>query len=396
MTLSLDSPRLPQPDSDGRRHSERLSRHLHSRIEEAGRWISFADYMQSALYEPGLGYYSAGAVKFGAAGDFTTAPETSSLFALCLGSQVKTLLDGENIDQILELGAGSGRLAADLLGTLRDLDRVPEQYWILEVSADLRERQQQYLQTAIPDLVNRVQWLDHLPATPQPMVVIANEVADALPVDRFVLDDDGVLQNCGVTWRDGFCDAMRPASGLLLSEVRRIREAVGHDWAAGFRSEVCLRLRPWLSSVLDAMERGCMFIMDYGYVEREYYLPDRSMGTLMCHYQHHAHDDPFLWVGLQDITAWVNFSQIAQVALDTGCDVLGFTSQSHFLLGSGAKTLEAKLHSASDIERAQLIQEIKTLTMPDQMGERFKVMALGRRCETHLSGFGLRDFRGSL
>ena len=396
LTVPLDSPGLPQPDSDGQRHSERLALLLKNRILAAGKWISFAEFMQCALYEPGLGYYSAGSAKLGAGGDFTTAPETSSLFGLCLASQVHDVFESENIHQVLELGAGSGRLAADLLLTLKDRGRLPERYWILELSGDLRERQRLHLQTVVPELMDRIHWLDQLPAAPQPMVVIANEVADALPVERFVLDDDGVLQNCGVTWKDGFCDAMRPASGSLLTEVRKIREAVGQEWPHGYCSEICLGLRPWLTTVLESIEKGCMFVMDYGYVEREYYLPERSMGTLMCHYQHRAHADPYFWVGLQDITAWVNFSELARVAVDAGCQVLGFTNQSHFLLSSGASQLEAKLQSAGDHERMQLVQEVKALTMPDQMGERFKVMAIGRHCTATPTGFHLRDFRGSL
>ncbi|MEM7280475.1 MAG: SAM-dependent methyltransferase [Pseudomonadota bacterium] len=396
MTLSPDSPTLPLPDDEALAHSERLKGRLKQKIELADQWIGFAEFMRTVLYEPGLGYYSAGASKFGVSGDFTTAPETSSLFAQCLATQIHDVLLRDNLDIILELGAGTGRLASDILSTLSSVGTLPKEYRILEVSADLRGRQQDYLSRTVPHAFHRIRWLDRLPEESFSGVVLANEVADALPVERFQLDDYGVLQSRGVTWKDGFCDALRPASGPLLALLRKIRDSAGGDWNPGYQSEVCVELVPWLKSILRTMEKGLMLLVDYGYVEREYYLPERSMGTLMCHYRHHAHPDPYHLVGLQDITAWVNFSQVAQAAQETDFDVAGFTNQGHFLLATGSDQFESMLSQADDLNRARLIQEIRTLTMPDQMGERFKVMALTRGCETTLKGFGLRDFRSTL
>ena len=352
--------------------------------------------MHHALYEPAMGYYSAGSTKFGEAGDFTTAPETSPLFGACLGRQIGLLFQQTGMNTLLELGAGTGKLAAEVLSQLHSTKQLPKSYYILEVSADLRQRQKTTLEQMVPELVDRVVWWDSLPSNPLSVVVIANEVLDALPVERFQLDEYGVIQNLGVTWKNRFQDAMRPASGLLLNCVRKIRDGVNEPWPSGYTSEVCLGLAPWLTSVLECVQQGIVLIMDYGLTQREYYLPDRNAGTLMCYYRHRVNDDPYQFVGLQDITAWVDFSHVAQVAETVGLNVAGFTTQAHFLLSLGSEIFQQAVTQNDQKNRVEAIQQIKTLTMPGEMGERFKVMALSRDVDITMDAFLLRDFRWAL
>lgn len=342
--------------------------------------------MELALYAPGLGYYSAGSAKIGPAGDFTTAPEVSDMFSTCVAQQCAEVLSGTG-GSILEFGAGTGRMAATILRTLAALDALPEQYAILEVSADLRERQRERLSQLPPALSGRVRWLDALPAEPMRGVMLANEVLDALPCRRFAVREETLLE-LGVTVEDeGFVESAQPPDDALRIEVP---EGLPED----YQSEVCLRVAPWISGVARSLERGVILLFDYGLPRAHYYHPQRNRGTLRCHFKHFVHDDPFVNVGIQDLTAWVDFTRVADAALAAGLDVPGFATQAAFLLANGIDRL---IEDAPDaVERARRATEARQLLMPGEMGEAFKVMALGRGFDAPLRGFALQDLRDSL
>ncbi len=386
---------LPPLTAVEREHSDRLRRRICEEIERAGGWIDFGRYMELALYEPGLGYYSAGARKLGAAGDFVTAPEISPLFSRCLARQYAEIADCLAPCDILELGAGSGVMAAEVLAELARLGSLPGRYAILEVSADLRERQRETLQKQAPEQVERVVWLDALPAGFSG-VVLANEVLDAFPVERFRIRGKEV-NALGVTWQLGRLDwsEVRADAGLLTA-VRRIEEALGQPWPDGYTSEICLRIGPWLAGLGAAIERGVMLFVDYGLPRAQYYRAERSDGTLLCHFRHRYHDDPFLNPGLQDIGAWVDFTAVAEAAVAAGLEVAGFTTQAHFLIGTG---LESLLANPTDIDlalRLQASRQAMVLTLPGEMGERFKVIGLTKGYDRPLTGFSVRDLAATL
>lgn len=375
-------------------HAQRVLQRMQEHIAAAGGWLPFDAWMQIALYEPGLGYYSAGARKLGAGGDFTTAPEMSPLFGRCLARHCAQVLAGTGGD-ILELGAGSGRLAFDVLTTLQQLDALPSRYAILEVSADLRERQQQLLRTLPPALHERVVWLDAPPDAAWQGALLANEVLDALPVECFAWRD-GVLFERGVAIDDAgaLCWRERPAPAALRAEAERVRADADAAWPSGYASEFCLRAGPWIDSVTRTMTRGVALFIDYGLPRRDYYHPQRAAGTLRCHYRQHAHDDPFLYPGMQDITAWVDFTRIAEAADAAGLEVSGFATQAALLLALG---IESDLAAASD-ERTRVMRagEARRLLMPDEMGESFKAIALTRDWDAPLAAFRHQDMRPRL
>jgi len=391
--------RSPVPDADALAHSARVSRHIRQRIAAAGGWIDFRDYMDLALYAPGLGYYSAGAQKFGAAGDFVTAPEISALFSRCVARAcLEVEFDGGGpptpVHTILELGAGSGAMAVEILQTLQRLDAVPERYLILEVSADLRERQRRLLTATVPDLSDRVVWLDALPSTPISGVIIANEVLDALPVTRFAMhpgevDQAEVNQREGIqilgaeATASGFGWSRRPATAERRERILEIKRDHGRDWPDGYSSEYCPATRGFIGGLSQSLARGLILLIDYGMSARDYYAPGRSGGTLACHYRHRRHTDPFFYPGLQDITAWVDFSRVADAAGDADLNVLGFTTQAQFLVAAGIEQEHARLMENPDVareprEQLRIAAGLKTLLMPGEMGENFKVLALGR------------------
>ncbi len=375
-------------------HAARVRQHIGERIAAAGGWLPFDAYMQIALYEPGLGYYSAGARKLGAGGDFTTAPEMSPLFGLCLARHCAEVLTTVGGGDVVELGAGSGRLAFDVLTTLQRLDALPARYRILEVSADLRERQQALLSTLPPAIAARVEWLDAPPAEAWQGALLANEVLDALPVECFAWRD-GVIMERGVSLdAEGFAWQERGAALPLATEALRLRADAHALWPSGFATEMCLRAGPWVEEVTRAMSRGVALFIDYGLPRRDYYHPQRSAGTLRCHYRQHAHDDPFAHPGLEDITAWVDFTRVAEGADAAGLEVLGFCTQAALLLGLG---IEGDIDAAVD-ERARVARagEARRLLMPDEMGEHFKAIALGRGFDAPLAGFAHQDLRDRL
>jgi SAM-dependent MidA family methyltransferase len=376
------SPELPQPDPDALAHSARVANLIAERIDAAGGWIDFSDYMHLALYAPGLGYYSAGATKFGAAGDFVTAPEVSDLFAGSLARAIEPVLADRPGSVVLELGAGTGALAAGILRTLARDRMLPARYQILEVSAELRERQRLTLGQQVPELLSLVEWLDELPA-PIDGVILANELLDALPVSRFRIGDDGgqmTVQSLGVAVRDGrFSWAERPAPDGIVERVNAIGAMLGAPLPVGFTAEVNANLPAFITGVAGAIDNGACLFIDYGLPTCELYSADRDAGTLICHYRHRAHDDPFLYPGLQDISAWVDFTAVATAASVAGFSVASYATQAGFLIAAG---IEEEFLAAGDDDstasRASLSGQMQTLLMPGQMGERFKVMCLTR------------------
>lgn len=392
---------LPAPDPEAAAHSDRLRRRICRQVDEAGGAIPFSRYMDLALYAPALGYYSAGARKFGVGGDFVTAPELSPVFGHCLARQLQQLMATIGPAPVLEIGAGSGALAATLLGALERLDSAPTEYLILELSGDLRARQRQTLAEQAPALLPRVRWLEGLPATFSGLV-IANEVLDAIPCERFRVRDGQAR------WLQVRCQDGRPGwhEGPPAPELLALLDHYGLQGLDGYSSEVNPRARAWIRTLAEVLDRGVALLIDYGYPQHEYYLPDRGDGTLRCYYQHRAVDDPFRYPGLQDITAHVDFTAIAGTARDAGLAVLGFTSQGNFLIGSGLEAVAGELRDdleagASSPQALQqqtlaLAGQIRRLTLPGEMGEAFKVLALGKGVEGPLRGFALNDQRRRL
>lgn len=390
------SSRLPRPGPEALAHSRLLEEHIGRQIDESGGRISFGRYMELALYAPGLGYYSAGSAKLGEAGDFVTAPEISPLFGRCLATQVQQVLQQLGGGAVLELGAGSGLLAADILEQLESLNSLPDKYLILEVSADLRQRQQLTLANRVPHLLDKLEWLDSLPEGFSG-VVLANEVVDALPVERFRVQQAGIIQlgvargeHCNFRFVDMPCDP------VLEGRWQALQQDLPAALPAGYQSEICLALRPWVRALAGTLVRGAMLLLDYGLPRAQYYHAERNTGTLICHYRHRAHSDPLLWVGLQDISAWVDFTALAESAVDCGLDLMGFTSQAHFLIGAGLQGLLEEAAAGGTRTRLQAAAEAKKLTLPGEMGERFKVMGFSRGLQVPVSGFGLKDLSPSL
>lgn len=365
-------------------------------IAEAGGVLPFSRFMELALYAPGLGYYSAGSRKFGEAGDFVTAPEISPLFARCLAGQFAAVLEALGGGEILELGAGTGRMAADLLLELERLDILPRRYCILELSGELRERQRSAIEAVAPRLAGRVEWLDQLPDDGIRGAIVGNEVLDAMPITRFRLRGGAVVE-LGVAVEGGrFVWREMPASESLRERVEALQRASGSVWCDGYESEINTALGPWIASLATSLEAGVMLFIDYGFSRREYYHPDRSGGTLMCHYRHRAHPDPLILPGLQDITAHVDFTAVAEAAHESGLKVEGYTTQANFLLGAG---IDRFLHPGERpvAEHLRLAQGAKKLLLPSEMGELFKVIGLSRNFTgSPLSGFALRDLRNML
>jgi len=376
-------------------HTQRVLRRVAGEIGDAGGWISFERYMDIALYAPGLGYYSAGAHKLGAGGDFTTAPEISRLFGACVARQCADVLRDLGDGSILEVGAGSGRLAVDVLLRLEALGRLPARYRILEVSPDLRERQQRLVRERVPHLEGRVEWLEMPPTANFDGVILANEVLDALPVARFRWHSTH-CEELGVAFEDGALGwAPRPASPAL-TRVCDALAAAGGGWDEGYVSEYCPRLGAWAMEVARPLRSGAVLWVDYGLPRRQYYFPERRDGTLLCHFRQLAHSDPFLYPGLQDISAWVDFTLLAEACGPAGCELAGFTTQTYFLAGLGVDREMRSLAGTDENQFARLAEEARHLMLPGEMGERFKAMAWVRGMDVPLAGFALKDLRHTL
>jgi SAM-dependent MidA family methyltransferase len=376
-------------------HSTRVREHLMRQINAAGGWLSFERFMDLALYAPGLGYYSGGAQKLGAGGDFTTAPEISPLFGACVAVQCAEVLREVSAGSILEIGAGSGCLAAEVLARLESLDALPRRYFILEVSADLRERQLRLLEERLPRLVERVSWIDGPAENSFDGVILANEVLDALPVARFRWQSHAIEEMGVAIEGEDFVWAARTANSTMSEACRRLCAASG-GWDEGYVSEYCPRLGAWTQAVTRTLRSGAALWFDYGLPRAQYYLPERHDGTLICHYRHRAHSDPFLHVGLQDITAWVDFTLLAEASDAARFEVAGFTTQAYFLAGTGIDR-EMQLGARDDANLfARLAAQARQLLLPGEMGERFKAMAWLRGLDIPLSGFAQQDLRHTL
>ncbi len=372
---------LPCPTDEEQHHSQRLIRQIHKEIAAAGGWISFAHYMELALYTPGLGYYSAGARKLGAAGDFITAPEISSLFGATLARQVAAVLHGGDL---LEIGSGSGKLAADLLQALAQHHALPRRYYILDVSADLRQRQQALINTLAPQLAAKVHWLETLPAR-FTGVIIGNEVLDAMPTHLVHWHHDEIAERGVVTADNTFRWQEQPITDGPLHAA-----ATSLALEAGYLSEIPLAAPAFIASLGRLLERGLVLLIDYGFGSAEYYHPQRHHGTLMCHYRHHNHDDPFYLPGLQDITAHVNFSAMTSAALASGLQLLGYTTQANFLINCGLTDLLGQV-SPTETAYFSLANQAQRLLSPAEMGELFKVIAFGKELSSPLLGFASGD-----
>ena len=386
---------LPEPPEELKCLSENLAAVIRARIEQNGS-ISFSEYMEMALYEPGLGYYSAGLQKFGEGGDFITAPQLGDVFARCLAKQVGQISKELGEYEIIEAGAGSGVLAADLLNALQD-NQPPARYRILERSAHLRQVQRETLERSVPQWMDRISWLDQPPETDWQGIFIANEVLDALTVELFCCANEGIRQMRVVNGPDGFAWDQGQCPPLMEAKVQSTLASLESPPTDGYQSEINTTLPAWLDSVTASLHKGAALFIDYGYPRQEYYLPQRRNGTLICHYRHRAHDDPFVWPGLTDISASVDFTALAEAADSCGFEVSGYTSQAMFLLGCGLEDVIMSLQSLSEKDRVMKNIEVRKLTLPAEMGERFQVMALCRDLSEELSeslrGFSLRDLR---
>lgn len=386
----FDSATVPDwatPSADDATRSADLAALIAADIGRHGGWIPFARFMHLALYAPGLGYYSASPT-LGEGGDFVTAPELTPMFGQCLATLFPLVRATIDAADILEVGAGSGKLARDVLAALQQQNCLPRRYYILEVSAALRARQEQTLASQ-PSLRERVQWIDTLPKNFRGLV-LGNEVLDAMPVERFVLRSDGAhtlevgIDSGRFVWREG---ARHEAISARLAPL---------SLAAGYTSEINFAAEAWMRSLGEALEAGLVVLIDYGFPRAEYYHPDRRDGTLMCHYRQRAHADPLVLVGLQDITAHIDFSAIAAAGIDAGLTLAGYTSQAAFLLGSGLATLAAESDPNDTRAHLERMQAVKKLTLPHEMGELFKVIGLTKGVDLKLAGFALQDRRHRL
>lgn len=373
---------LPQPSAAEAAHSARLVDVIRREIAATGP-IPFARFMERCLYAPGLGYYSAGRLKFGRDGDFVTAPGLGALFAGCVARALAPALRACGTGAAwFELGGGSGAFARDCLRELAAQDALPAHYWLLEPSADLRERQQARLRAELPaDVFARCAWLDRPPEQPWAGVLFANEVLDALPVTRFGVRGGEVFEeHVGTDGAGGFTRSDRPADALVAGAVRHLQDRLGRAFEEGYRSEVLPQLPWWLAAVAGEQQRGAALLVDYGYVRREFYRPERRDGTLLCHYRHRAHADPLILAGLQDITASVDFTALAEAGAAAGMEPAAYLFQSELLFAAGLQAAFDAAYAAApdEVARYALAQQVKRLTLPGEMGERFQAMLFTR------------------
>jgi len=374
--------KLPLPEAAEQALSDQLLAHVRKEIASNGP-MPFSRYMERCLYAPGLGYYSAGKTKFGEAGDFITAPELGDLFARCVVRTVQPVLQALGPAALfLELGGGSGSFAEAALLALAAADSLPARYLILEPSADLRERQRDRLSASLPaDIFGRVEWLDRPPEDDWHGVLFANEVIDALPTTRFTMHDGEVYEEHVVLDGEGNLKRSdRPADSLVSGAVRHVERDTGREFPDGYRSEILPQLPFWMQAVAGSLVSGVMLFIDYGYVRQEFYLPERTDGTLMAHYRHRAHGDAYILPGLQDLTASVDFTALAEAGNNAGFSVAAYVPQAQFLIASGLQALfEGDFAEAADEgTRMKLARQVKRLTLPDEMGERFQAMLFAR------------------
>ncbi|MGH6634579.1 MAG: class I SAM-dependent methyltransferase [Gammaproteobacteria bacterium] len=393
----ISAPGLPAPGQEEQEATGALTAALRLAARQEGGSLSMARFMALCLYEPRLGYYTSGRVKFGWEGDFVTAPELTPLFARCMARQIAQVLEASDGEHLLEIGAGSGLLAAELMNSLRELGRLPTRYYLFDLSAALRERQVKVLRALIPDLFSRFVWLDRLSGAAISGAVIANEVLDALPVHCFSVEH-GAIRERRVVWRgNGFgwsTDELFPSSAE--ARIERLLRALPTPLEDGYVSEINLGLDAWFISCYASLARGALFCVDYGYPRAEYYHPQRRQGTLICHYRHRAHNDPLILLGLQDISSFVDFTAASDAACTAGFRLAGYAPQAHFLLSCGIDQVLEHCQNRTPARYLRDAQQAKSLLLPGEMGERFKVLALTKNMEQPLLGFRLFDHRERL
>ncbi|MBA4142527.1 MAG: SAM-dependent methyltransferase [Nitrosospira sp.] len=387
-------PPLPVPGETSVQHSLALKQLILAELAAAGGWISFEHYMRLVLYAPGRGYYSGGAAKFGLEGDFVTGPEISSLFGRALARQAAQVLETQDSDgSILEFGAGTGKLALDLLLELERLGRLPREYFILEVSGDLQQRQRRLFEKSAPHLASRVVWLEHLPFEFNGLM-LANEVLDAMPVHLVAWSGSHLFER-GVTFdRDKLTWSDRPlVEGELFAATLELNARINSGAAHGdtYVTEIGLAAQRFIFSLGNILQHGAIILIDYGFGRDEYYHPQRSRGTLMCHYRHHAHDDPFYLPGLQDITSHVDFSAVTERATRAGLKLLGYTTQANFLINCGITGILAQTPAENAKDYLPLANQVQKLVSPAEMGELFKVIGFGKYVDLPLIGFARGD-----
>ncbi len=382
---------LPEPLADALQHSQKLVEQIRVEIEKEGS-ITFRRYMEMALYEPALGYYVAGTHKIGEQGDFITAPEVSPLFSQCIAQQCKEVLQtisSKYQASILELGAGTGIMATDILLALESENCLPHNYYILDLSPDLQQRQKETFEARAPHLLKHVTWLTQLPRDFSG-VILGNEVLDAMPVDIFTQQNDSVFKHHIIWQDDKLCEQLKPADDAFTQEVLALN--IPHD-ATPYTSEINPNLEGWFKTLAECLQNGVILLLDYGYPRKEYYFEERNKGTLICHYQHLVNEAPLHHTGLQDITASVDFTAVAESADDAGLTVSGFTSQATFLTNCDLEPLFMKALEENPNDQYKLAQQVRTLSLPAEMGERFKCIALSKNYEKCLKGFSNMDQR---
>lgn len=375
--LALD---LPDPDPELKQHSAALAARIASEIRAQGP-IPFQRYMELALYAPGLGYYAAGLRKFGRHGDFITAPELGEVYAECLAEAIAPLLRTLDDPVVMELGAGTGALAADLWLALEQRRATPARYLILERSADLRERQIAHLKLRVPHAMPRIAWLDQPPEARFDGVLFGNEVLDALPCARFEATGEGLREVYIDHGAQGFAEQLLAPRPEVQAALAHLQAELGTPWPSAYRSELVPELAAWMETVTRPLRSGLALFVDYGYPRREYYSAERHMGTLICHYRHRAHGDPYWYPGLNDLSAFVDFTAVAEAGRDAGLSLCAFDSQAGFLESAGIGRVYQDLSHRSERERMRLVQQIKRLMLPGEMGERFKLIGLQRGLE---------------
>ncbi len=380
---------LPSPDADAIAHSTRLVETVIARIENRGGVIGFDEYMQMALYEPGLGYYSSAAPKFGAQGDFVTGPELSPLFGYCLAQQAQALIRQGCANRILEFGAGTGKLCAQVLCALPAITC----YQILDLSAELKQRQQRYLKTELSaELFHKIEWLSRLPQEFDG-IVLANEVLDAMPVHMLLKQKRWIERGVGYDGQ-GFVWRNFTPDEPLLSAIRSIEDRLG-ELPDGYCCELNLNYSPWIKALAQSCRHAVVLIIDYGYEQDQYYHPDRSQGSLNCYYQHRVHADPLILPGLQDITAFVDFDACADAAETHGFELTGLVAQGQFLLANGLlEEMQRRVLASDSVARLELSQQVKVLSLPQEMGEKFKVLAMQKNLSLELPAMGREGMHG--
>ena len=389
---------LPTPSIEAKEYSALLSKRIAKTINRQGS-LPFSKFMEMALYTPSLGYYSGALNKFGDKGDFITAPEVSSIFSRCIARQAAQALSQLSEANIVEFGAGNGTMAKDILLELVTINQPIERYYIVEISADLKQRQQALLKDNLaPEIFAKISWLDSLPSQPISAVILANEVLDAMPFERLRIEPDSSKQafvSYDAEKKQFQWDYQPITKTALRSFSNQLIKHIGAVSDLGYETEINLNIQPWLKSLNAMLSEGVVLLIDYGYSRHEYYQPARVMGTLRCHYQHRAHSNPFYYPGLQDITAHVDFTAVAENAYESGFKVAGYTTQAHFLMATGLLEMSAGTNASID-EQVRIAQQIKSLTLPDEMGETFKVIGLTKHFDESLIGFSIRDLRHQL